>query len=93
MARATLFIILVALVNAVSAQGNSACTQWCAANFANPGGTCTSLAAKGGGPCYICGPLKTSQTEQLCKGVCSETKTDSNNCGGCGKVVSCKSTH
>jgi hypothetical protein len=68
--------------------GNSVCARWCAANFPHPGADCTSLAAHGEGPCYVCGPLKTSQTEMLCGGRCSETSSDGQNCGGCGKVVS-----
>ena len=68
--------------------GNSDCAQWCAANFANPGKDCTSLAAKGTGPCYVCGPLKTTPTEQLCSGACSDTSSDNNNCGACGTKVS-----
>jgi len=72
--------------------GNSACAHWCAANFANPGADCTSLAAHGQGPCYVCGPSKTSPTEQLCNGACSETSTDSKNCGKCGTVCPAGST-
>ena len=67
--------------------GNSDCAQWCAANFPNPGNVCTAPAAHGKGPCFDCGPHKTSPTEQLCGGVCSETSSDSKNCGGCGNVV------
>ena len=68
--------------------GNSQCAHWCADNFANPGEDCTSLAAHGGGPCYVCGPLKTSPSEELCNAVCTDTNTDNNNCGKCGTKVS-----
>lgn len=72
----------------VSPSGNSDCAKWCAANFPHPGSECTSLAAHGKGPCYICGPRRTSATEKLCGGECRQTSSDSNNCGGCGNVVS-----
>jgi hypothetical protein len=69
----------------------SACAQWCAANFApTPGANCTRLAAKGTGPCYVCGPRSTNPHEKLCGGACSDTSSDSNNCGACGNVVSPK---
>jgi len=66
--------------------GNSECAQWCAANFPNPGEVCTAPAAHGTGPCYVCGPLKTSPTQQLCGGECKETSTDNSNCGACGNI-------
>jgi len=73
--------------------GNTQCAEWCAANFAkNPGGTCSKLAAKGGGPCYVCGPLKTSPSQQLCSGVCTDTNTDNNNCGTCNTACPAGST-
>ena len=70
------------------ARGNSACAQWCASNFPNPGKSCTSSAAKGTGPCYECGPAKTSASQQLCNLVCVNTASDVNNCGSCGNVCS-----
>jgi len=78
-------LLLAVFAPAQAGPGNSDCAHWCAANFANPGSDCTSLAAHGGGPCYICGPRKTSPTEQLCDGKCSETSSDAKNCGACGK--------
>jgi len=73
--------------------GNSQCAQWCATNFpANPGALCTSPAAHGGGPCYQCGPLKTNPGEQLCRGACTDTNSDNNNCGACGHVCPFDST-
>ncbi|KAF7512258.1 hypothetical protein GJ744_001826 [Endocarpon pusillum] len=86
MARLIFFALLAVAVSTAAAQGNSVCAQWCAANFKTPGAECTSLAAKGTGPCYVCGPLKTSTTQQLCKGACVETNTDNKNCGSCGNV-------
>ena len=70
--------------------GNSVCAKWCAANFTHPGADCTSLAARGGGPCYTCGPLKTIQTQMLCNEQCVDTLSDSQNCGKCSNVVSSK---
>ena len=70
--------------------GNSVCAHWCADNFPEPGNVCTAPAAHEQGPCYVCGPLKKSPTEQLCSGVCRETSTDVENCGQCGKMVSSK---
>jgi hypothetical protein len=68
--------------------GNSDCAKWCAANFLDPGSDCTSLAAHGKGPCYVCGPRKTSATQLLCGGQCRDTSSDANNCGACGNVAS-----
>ena len=67
--------------------GNSVCAHWCAANFAHPGVDCTSLAAKGTGPCYTCGPLKTIPSKELCSGACTNTDVDNKNCGACGNEV------
>jgi len=71
-----------------AAQGNSVCAQWCAKGFANPGAGCTSLAAKGTGPCYQCGPLRPHPTDgmALCAEKCVDTKTDAKNCGACGNA-------
>jgi nucleoside phosphorylase len=67
--------------------GNSQCAQWCVDNFPQPGNDCTSLAAKGGGPCYDCGPAAPQPpTKILCNGVCVAISNE--NCGTCGKVVS-----
>jgi hypothetical protein len=41
-----------------------------------PGSVCASLAASDTGPCYVCGPKKTSSTQQLCSGACTQTITD-----------------
>ncbi|CEI68009.1 hypothetical protein FVEN_g13168 [Fusarium venenatum] len=73
---------------AVAAQGNSACAKWCAAGFTDPGADCTSLAAKGGGPCYQCGPSRPNPADgmALCAQKCVDTQTDVQNCGACGKV-------
>ncbi|OKP00923.1 hypothetical protein PENSUB_7504 [Penicillium subrubescens] len=68
--------------------GNSDCAKWCAANFPNPGSDCTSLAAHGQGPCYTCGPKKSSPTQLLCGGQCRDTSSSSNNCGACGNKAS-----
>jgi len=65
--------------------GNSDCAQWCASNFDHPGG-CTSLAAHGKGPCYDCGPQNTVPTDVLCSGQCTDTSSDSSNCGACGNA-------
>jgi hypothetical protein len=49
-------------------QGNSTCAHWCRDNFP-PGparGACTSQAARGGGPCYACGPA--GDNRGLCPG-------------------------
>ncbi|OAL42611.1 hypothetical protein IQ07DRAFT_606547 [Pyrenochaeta sp. DS3sAY3a] len=69
-------------------QGNSICAQWCAKGFTNPGASCTSLAAKGSGPCYKCGPLRPNPTDgmALCAEKCVDTKSDVKNCGACGKT-------
>ncbi|EXK77461.1 hypothetical protein FOQG_17832 [Fusarium oxysporum f. sp. raphani 54005] len=80
-------LLIFAFVGSAFAQGNSQCAQWCAANFRNPGEICTSLAAKGKGPCYDCGPLSTNPAEKLCGEVCKDTSSDNANCGGCG--ISC----
>ncbi|EXA31570.1 hypothetical protein FOVG_17113 [Fusarium oxysporum f. sp. pisi HDV247] len=77
-------LLIFAFVGSAFAQGNSQCAQWCAANFRNPGEICTSLAAKGKGPCYDCGPLSTNPAEKLCGEVCKDTSSDNANCGGCG---------
>ncbi|KAH7241203.1 hypothetical protein BKA59DRAFT_545754 [Fusarium tricinctum] len=71
---------------AAAAQGNSACAKWCAAGFTNSGADCTSLAAKGRGPCYQCGPLRSNPTDgmALCAQKCVNTQTDLQNCGACG---------
>ncbi|KFY68212.1 hypothetical protein V496_01234 [Pseudogymnoascus sp. VKM F-4515 (FW-2607)] len=93
MAISSLFIVLAIVTSAWSlAQtenrgGNSACAQWCAANFApTPGANCTRLAAHGTGPCYVCGPRSTNPREKLCGDACSDTSSDSINCGTCGNV-------
>ncbi|KAJ5688690.1 hypothetical protein N7462_003082 [Penicillium macrosclerotiorum] len=64
------------------------CTSWCSKNYPNAATNCILPAVRGQGPCYVCGPLKTSPTQQLCSGACKDTSTDSKNCGSCGKVVS-----
>ncbi|KAH6874544.1 hypothetical protein B0T10DRAFT_465601 [Thelonectria olida] len=64
-------------------QGNSECAHWCADNFPTPGADCTSLAAKGEGPCYECGPAAPHHNKILCNGAC--VPIDNNNCGRCGK--------
>ncbi|PYI26327.1 hypothetical protein BP00DRAFT_419790 [Aspergillus indologenus CBS 114.80] len=64
--------------------GNSACAKWCAQNFPSNPGSCTSQAAKNGGPCFECGPLQKSPiTKKLCSGVCTDITTVQN-CGDCG---------
>jgi hypothetical protein len=69
-------------------QGNSVCAKWCAASFPNPGKDCTSLAAKGYGPCYECGPAcPQPATKILCGGAC--VVIDDKNCGACGSKVCC----
>jgi hypothetical protein len=70
------------------AQGRDLCIQWCTQNLAREALSCIGLAALGTGPCYICGPHKSSPTEQLCSGSCAQTNTDNKNCGKCGNVVS-----
>lgn len=60
---------------------------------------CTSLAAKGQGPCYECGPAAPSVNATtkmiLCDKVC--IPVDNNNCGGCGITCTngetCKEGH
>jgi len=82
-------LTLTSLLLAVTASpqnGKDVCTQWCAANFPNPGKDCISLAARGKGPCYDCGPLKTYSSHQLCSGKCTDTAFDAQNCGACGDV-------
>jgi hypothetical protein len=77
----------LSLAQTGSPDGNSVCAQWCSAHFPNPGKICTAPAAHGMGPCYICGPLKTSPSEQqLCGIACTDTNSDSSNCGSCGNV-------
>lgn len=67
---------------------NISCAQWCATSFApTPEANCTSLAALGTGPCYVCGPRSTNPHEKLCEGACSDTSSDSKHCGTCGNVV------
>ncbi|RAH48815.1 uncharacterized protein BO95DRAFT_460672 [Aspergillus brunneoviolaceus CBS 621.78] len=41
------------------------CTDWCYKNYQNPSSTCVFPALTGQGPCYVCGPLKTSQSQQV----------------------------
>ncbi|KAK2684885.1 hypothetical protein QWA68_016353, partial [Fusarium oxysporum] len=82
-------VLLLLLATGISAglvnrQGNSECAHWCKDNFPSPGSDCTSLAAKGGGPCYECGAKATDHYKKLCNGMCTNTKTDSKNCGSCG---------
>ncbi|RAK77390.1 uncharacterized protein BO72DRAFT_447891 [Aspergillus fijiensis CBS 313.89] len=60
------------------------CTDWCYKNYQNPSSTCVFPALTGQGPCYVCGPLKTSQSQQVCSGACTDTNTDAKNCGKCG---------
>jgi len=81
-------IFLSLHVIGAAAQGNSVCAKWCAKGFAHPGADCTSLAAKGTGPCYQCGPLRPNPTDSmaLCAEKCVNTKTDAKNCGACGKA-------
>jgi len=68
-------------------QSNSACAQWCADNFPDSSGDCTSKAAHSQGPCYECGPKAPSgSTLTLCNGVCVDTSSDANNCGTCGNT-------
>lgn len=71
----------------VPRQGNSQCAKWCKDNFpTNPGKVCTSLAAKGEGPCFECGPAAPQPpTEILCNGQC--VPINDQNCGSCGHVV------
>ncbi|OJJ37783.1 hypothetical protein ASPWEDRAFT_39525 [Aspergillus wentii DTO 134E9] len=87
-----LLVLSVGVVSQVGTPGgNSACAQWCATNFPNNPGSCTSQAAHGTGPCYVCGPRKPSgSTKNLCSGVCTDTSTDSNNCGSC--MNKCRNT-
>ncbi|KAM0418441.1 hypothetical protein ACHAPD_004800 [Fusarium lateritium] len=90
-------VLLFAIVGSVFAEnyknpgygdyGNNQCAKWCAANFRHSGKTCTAPAAKGKGPCYDCGPKSTNRAKKLCNGVCKDTKSDSANCGKCGKSV------
>jgi hypothetical protein len=75
-------------VGVVQAQGNSQCAQWCKSNFPKPGDVCTDPASNGKGPCYECGPKRTSPSMQLCSKSCTDTNTDNANCGSCGKAVS-----
>ena len=63
--------------------GNGQCAQWCAANFHQYGKQCTSLAAKGQGPCYDCGPRSSNPAKKLCDGHCKDTSSDNWNCGKC----------
>jgi len=82
---AVIIAILSPYLIVVAAQGNSVCAKWCAAGFSNPGGDCTSLAAKGRGPCYQCGPFRPHPTDgmALCAQKCVDTQTDIKNCGSC----------
>jgi hypothetical protein len=63
------------------------CTQWCLKNYPNPATTCLLPALSAKGPCYVCGPFKTSPTQQLCKGACTDTASDKKNCGQCNNAV------
>jgi len=90
----TPLIIVTLLVLSVAASpqgGPGPCASFCVENF-HPPSNCMREAAMGQGPCYTCGPLGTSPTQQLCGGVCVETASDSNNCGGCGNVCPAGST-
>ncbi|CAG7558782.1 unnamed protein product [Fusarium equiseti] len=75
-------------IGLVQGQGNSDCAQWCKKNFPKPGDVCTDPASEGKGPCFQCGPKKTSLSMQLCSGSCTDTSTDNANCGSCGKACS-----
>jgi len=74
-ARLYLFVGVIAVgatfpSGAARAQGNSTCARWCAENFP-PGrarGLCISAAARGAGPCHVCGPE--GNNAGLCGGVC-----------------------
>jgi hypothetical protein len=63
------------------------CTTWCLKNYQNPAITCIAPALTGQGPCYICGPFKSSPSQQVCNKVCKNTSTDPKNCGQCGKTA------
>lgn len=72
------------------APGNSICAQWCADNFRNAGRNCVSLATRGTGPCFQCGPsyaLYLTGTKKLCSESCVDIASDNKNCGDCGKPV------
>lgn len=88
---ALLLITLLSKASFAAPGGNSACAQWCALNFPQPG-PCTSAAAHGEGACYTCGPKKTNQAEALCNGVCTDTSSDNANCGSCGNACSSAQT-
>lgn len=62
------------------------CTTWCSRNYPNPAVNCILPAIQGQGPCYVCGPLKTAPSQQLCGGACKDTSNDIKNCGACGHV-------
>ncbi|PYH86792.1 hypothetical protein BO82DRAFT_388395 [Aspergillus uvarum CBS 121591] len=86
------FLALLALTSPVWSMPQTAatnlakCTDWCYKNYPNPSATCVFPALTGQGPCYVCGPFKTSQSQQLCNGACTDTNTDSKNCGACNNA-------
>src|SRR6478609_6221544 len=74
--------------------GNSACAQWCHANFSgSDAGHCTADATHGTGMCYQCGP-KGSGDQQLCGTTCIATDgcCTSADCPS-GQCLTCDSTH
>ncbi|XEV04622.1 hypothetical protein FSHL1_009909 [Fusarium sambucinum] len=89
-------VLLLAIIGSVFAHGynnpgysrNHPCAKWCVVNFRNLGPACKALAAIGKGPCYECGPKSTNRDKKLCNGACKDIKSDTANCGKCGK--SCK---
>jgi hypothetical protein len=77
-----LMIIILLGMALVQGQGNSNCAHFCHDTFPSSGGMisagqCTSLAARGKGPCYTCGP---KQTSQIHVDVCSPATTDAQCC-------------
>ncbi|KAJ6088189.1 hypothetical protein N7486_009450 [Penicillium sp. IBT 16267x] len=86
MAQLVLTLLVLTSFAPALAQGRDLCLQWCKQNIPYAALSCIALAALGTGPCYICGPHKTSASEQLCSGSCAQTNTDHNNCGKCGNV-------
>src|ERR1700753_736243 len=64
-----------------ASNSNSKCNNWCQnTNFPD---SCVSQAKNSLGPCYECGPYKTSSDGRLCDGVCADISSDVNNCGSC----------
>jgi len=80
--------VLTGVAASPTSNSNSQCNTWC--QNTNFPGSCASQAKDSLGPCYECGPYKTSSNEKLCDGVCADTSNDVKNCGSCENLCGSK---